>query len=92
MQKKDENDEYEILHSIQKKIKDGELIKIKNETYNYYISTNFKNLNYFTTSQKNVTFIDPKLKIEKRFIISKIKESSSESLGVSLAENQVRIP
>lgn len=90
MQKKKDEESHVSLQPFSEKFKNGDIIRIKNETYNYYISTNNKNKNYFLTSQNYVTFIDSNLKIEKKFIINKIKESNSESLSIALKENQVK--
>lgn len=90
MQNKNDDEDCAGIQPLAQKFKNGDIIRIKNETYNYYITTNNKNKNYFLTSQNYVTFIDSKLKIEKKFIINKIKESNSESLGIGLKENQVK--
>ena len=70
-------------------IRDSDYIRFKNESYNHYLASSFKNLNYFSTNQKSVIFIDSKLKIEKRYTISRIKETFTESLGINIKKNEV---
>lgn len=88
---KNENTHNEDTNNLNKHmwIKEGDMLMIKNHHYQHFISTTFKNLNFFNSSQKHIIFIDPKLKIDNRYNVMRLEESSTEFLDVNLKPNKV---
>lgn len=66
-----------------------ELIRIKSQSFAYYISSGFKNLNYFTSFQRTVTFIDTRMRVESKFTINCMSEANNETLPANLSEDEV---
>lgn len=71
-------------------IKEGDLLMIKNHHYQHFISSTFKNLNFFHSSQKHIIFIDPRLKIDNRYNVLRLEKNFTEFLSVNLKPNNVR--
>lgn len=71
-----------------KPLRNKDIIRIRSQSFNYYISAAAKTLNYFNIKQKSVTFMDAALKVEKRFTISSMDNQSSDSLQVNLTPDK----
>ena len=65
-------------------IKDMDIFRLYNKSFNYYIASQEKNINFFTTSHKKISYINPKLNYETNTFISYLEESGNENLQLHL--------